>query len=81
MEVFFINTVTNMLNIYNECLQAKKISSNKLKAYQKELIWLKDSLRESHRCEEISEKFYKEQLIKLINVDFNLIKDYKKNIK
>ena len=81
MEGFFTSAVRNVLNIYNECLQATRVSPSKLKTYQKELNWLKDTLKESLKCEEITNEFYKEQLMKLINVDFILIKDYKKNIK
>lgn len=80
MEGFFISTINNVLSIYNECL-SNKVSSNKLKIYQKELIWLKNLLYQSYKYEEITEEFYKEQSLKLVSVDFNAIKDYKMRIK
>ena len=80
MEGFFISTINNVLNIYNECL-SNKVSSNKLKTYQKELIWLKNLLYQSRKHEEITEEFYKEQTLKLISINFDAIKDYKKRVK
>ena len=80
MEGFFISTINNVLSIYNECLNSK-VSPNKLKTYQKELIWLKNLLHQSRKHEEITEEFYKEQALKLVSVDFDAIKDYKKRVK
>ena len=80
MEGFFISAINNVLSIYNECL-SNKVSSNKLKTYQKELIWLKNVLYQSYKSEEITEDFYKQQNLKLVSVDFDAIKDYKKRVK
>jgi hypothetical protein len=80
MEGFFLNTIENILNAYNECLN-NKVSSNKLKAYQKELIWFRNLLYQYYKHEEITEEFYKEQSLKLVSVDFDAIKDYKNRVK
>ena len=80
MEGFFVSTVNNVLGFYNECLNSK-VSPNKLKTYQKELTWLKNLLYQSRKHNEITEEFYKEQTLKLVSVDFDAIKDYKKRVK